>query len=199
MISRRGAIAALIFGASSSARSSGSNSKTQYFQLARQIGTKEFTDPVYGYSVRLPADWKPYPRTSSKGEPAVRLSLATPRKNTLLISVCRLPRSVRNHSEFEEIAKSYVDPVVAAYLKSFEITKILGDKKEDQSDRQSMRFWQGTSALHASIAPAMLISSHTVRYGSNLMVNVVYVSGDDSIDEIKAVDAVMSSLSFAGG
>ena len=97
----------------------------------------------------------------------------------MIISVYRLPQSVTNHSEFERIAQDYVDPLVAAYLKSFEITQILGEKKEDQSDRQHMRFWQGTSALHAPIAPAMILSSHTIRYGSNLMINIVYVSGND--------------------
>jgi len=105
---------------------------------------------------------------------------------------------VANHSEFERIAQSYVDPVVAAYLKSFEITKILGEQKEDQSDRQSMKFWQGTSALHASVSPAVVLSSHTIRYGSNLMVNIVYVSGNDSTAEVKSVDALMNSLSFGG-
>jgi hypothetical protein len=198
MITRRYAIAALILGASSSARLSRSNPAALQFQPAPQTGTKEFTDPVYGYSVRLPAAWKPYPRTSSEGEPPQRLSLSTPRKNTLIVSVYRLPRSVVNHSEFEQIAQSYVDPVVTAYLKSFEITRVLGEKKEDHSDRQNMRFWQGTSALHASIAPAKLLSLHTIRYGSDLMVNIVYVSGNDSIEEVRSVDAVMNSLSFTG-
>jgi len=69
MITRRYAIAALLFGASSSARLSRSNPAALQFQPAPQTGTKEFTDPVYGYSVRLPAAWKPYPRTSSGGEP----------------------------------------------------------------------------------------------------------------------------------
>jgi hypothetical protein len=59
-----------------------------------------------------------------------------------------------------------------------------------------MRLWQGTSALHASIAPAMLISLHAIRYGSDFMVNIVYVSGEDSKEEVVAVDAVMNSLSF---
>src|SRR5215472_3293223 len=157
MISRRHAIAALVFGFSCSAPFSLSNALAQPFQPAGKAGTKEFTDPVY-----------------------------------------RLPRSVANHSEFERIAQSYVDPVVAAYLKSFEITKILGEQKEDQSDRQSMKFWQGTSALHASVSPAVVLSSHTIRYGSNLMVNIVYVSGNDSTAEVKSVDALMNSLSFGG-
>ena len=198
MTYRRHAIAALVSGLFSGGILSSSKVLSQQFQRARQRDTKDFTDPVYGYSVRPPADWKPYPRTSSKGEPLLRLSLSTPRKNTLILSIERLPRSVVNHSEFEQIAQSYVDPVVTAYLKSFEITRILSEKKEDQSDRQSMRFWQGTSALHASLAPAVVLSSHAIRYGSNLMVNIVYVSGDDSTEEARSVDAVMSSLSFTG-
>jgi hypothetical protein len=198
MISRRHAIASLVIGFSCSITFSLSNALAQQFQAPGQTGTKEFRDPVYGYSLRLPSDWKPYPRSSSKGEPTLRLSLSTPRKNTLIVSVYRLPRSVSNNSEFERIAQNYVDPVVATYLKSFEITRILGEKKEDHSDQQSMRFWQGTSGLHASIAPAMVISSHAIRYGSNLMVNIVYVSGNDSIDEVRSVDTLMNSLSIAG-
>ena len=88
-------------------------------QRAGQAGTKEFTDSVYGYSLRLPSDWKPYPRRSSKGEPPLRLSLSTPSKNMLIVSVKRLPGPVANHSAFERIARTYVDPVVAAYLKAF--------------------------------------------------------------------------------
>ena len=196
MKSRPHFIAALVFGFCCSAPLSLSNALAQRSEPAGQIGTKEFTDPVYGYSLLLPAEWKPYPRGSSKGEPPVRLCLSTARKNTLIVSVSRLPRSVTNHSEFDRIAQSYVEPVVAAYLKSFAITKILAEEKEDQSDRKSMRFWQGTSGLHASVAPAILLSSHSIRYGSNLVVNIIYVSGNDSVEEVKSVDALMKSLSF---
>ncbi len=196
MLSRHYAITALVFVLCLGAQLSRSNPSPQNFQSVGQADTKGFTDPIYGYSLRLPAAWKPYPRTSSKAEAPVRLSLSTPEKNTLIVSVYRLPRSVNGHSEFERIARDYVQPIVDAYLKSFDITKILGEKKDDQSDRRSMRFWQGTSALHASIAPAVLISSHTIPYGSDLMVNIVYVSGNDSNEEVKALDAIMSSLSF---
>src|SRR4051812_35665706 len=58
-----------------------------------------------------------------------------------------------------------------------------------------MRFWQGTSGLHESMAPTAVLSSHTIRYGSNLMVNIVYVSGNDSTQEVRSADALMNSAS----
>ena len=130
--------------------------------------------------------------------------LDTPNKGILIVSVYRLPHAVTRSSDFELIGNKYVDSVVNAYLKAFDITIPLGDKKENKSDAQSMRFWQGTSALHASFAPAMVLSLHAIKYGSDFMVNVVYINGSslDSIregpikQEVRAVDALMDSLSF---
>jgi hypothetical protein len=64
------------------------------------------------------------------------------------------------------------------------------------SDHRSMRFWQGTSGLHAGVVPAMLISLDAIVYGSNCMVNVVYASGRDPLEEVRAVDTIMKSLAF---
>jgi hypothetical protein len=163
---------------------------------AQESTTRAFTDPRYGYSLQIPAAWKPSDRTL-KTEALQRLMLDTPNKNTLIVSVYRLPRAVTRSSDFELIGNKYVDSVVSAYLKSFDITMPLGgEKKENKSDVQSMRFWQGTSALHASFAPAMVLSLHAIKYGSDVMVNVVYISGHDSRQEVRAVDALMDSLSF---
>jgi hypothetical protein len=151
---------------------------------------REFTDPIYGYSIRYPTASKPYLRTTSKAEPPARLTLCTLNKSMLIVSVYRLPQSVTSHSEFELIGRDHVESVVDAYLKSFNLTN-LGDKKEGHSDLRSMRFWQGTSA-----GIGILISLHAIRYGSDFMVNIVYVSGDRSKEEVVAVDAVMNSLSF---
>jgi hypothetical protein len=158
--------------------------------------TRPFADARYGYSLRLPADWKPYERTFTM-ESIQRLILSTPNKNTLIVSVYHLPRVVTKSSEFEQIGNGHVDAVVNAYLKAFDITTTLGEQKENKSDAESMRFWQGTSALLASAAPALVLSLHAIKYGSDVMVNVVYVSGQVSEQEVKAVDALMDSLSFA--
>lgn len=156
--------------------------------------TRVFRDPVYGYSVSLPAGWKPYPRTASPGEPPNRLTLITPGKGILIVSVKRLPQPVTRHSEFEGIGQTHVNRVLDAYLKALNVTS-LGDQKDDKSDATSMRFWQGTSGLRAS-SPAMVLSLHAIPYGSAFMVNIVYVGSGNSKEEIRAVDALMSSLSF---
>jgi hypothetical protein len=158
--------------------------------------TKDFADPVYAYSIRLPVSWKPYSR-ASRGEPPQRLSLSTPNNNTFIVSVYRLPQTVTSLSEFETIGRDYVDPIVTAYRTSFDVTTFWGDKKENQSVPESMRFWQGTSGIDVYARPTMILSLHAIRYGSDLMVNVVYISGNDSTEEVAAVDAAMNSLSFA--
>jgi hypothetical protein len=163
---------------------------------APTTNTQEFTDPTYGYSIRIPASWKSY-RRDAPGEPQQRLSLVTPNRNVLIVSVYRLPRPVKGQVDFEYVGSSHVDAIVKTYRSSHGLTEVVGEKKDNQSDSRSLRFWQGTSAFHESMAPAMLISLHTVSFGSDVMVNIVYVSGNDSTEEVKAVDALMNSLSFA--
>jgi hypothetical protein len=158
--------------------------------------TKEFTDPAFAYSIRFRAAWQSHSRTSAE-EPLQRLSLSTPNSNIFIVSAYRLPQTVTSHSEFETIGRDYVDAIVNAYRKSFDLTSFMFDKKEDQSDRVSMRLWQGSSCIDVYSRPAMLLSLHAIRYGSDLMVNVVYVSGHDSLEEVRDVDAAMKSLSFA--
>jgi hypothetical protein len=157
----------------------------------------EFSDPSYGYSLSIPTAWRPYQRALASGPPA-RLSLCTPNNNTLLVSVQLLPRPVADEAEFESVGRDHVDALVKTYLNSFNIPIIFGSKKENHSDHRSMRFWQGTSGLYNGVAPAMLISLHAISYRSNCMVNVVYASGRDSLEEVRTVDAIMKSLTFKG-
>jgi hypothetical protein len=161
---------------------------------AQESTTLAFTDSRYGYSLRIPTVWKPSDRTV-KTEALQRLMLYTPNKNTLIVSVYRLPGAVTRSSDFELIGNTYVDSVVSAYLKAFDITMPVREKKVNKSDAQSMRFWQGTSALHV-VALAMVLSLHAIKYGSDVMVNIVYISGNNSRQEVRAVDALMDSLSF---
>src|SRR5437868_6825119 len=91
--------AALVFSSSLSAQVSPSEAAAPRIQRAQLTDTNEFTDPIYGYSLNLPTTWKPYPRTSSEAEPPKRLSLSTPNKNTVIVSVYRLPRAITRHSE----------------------------------------------------------------------------------------------------
>jgi len=153
-----------------------------------------FTDAQYGYSLRVPPTWKPYtaqhpPQTTG------RLSLATPTKSSLLVSVSRLPRRITRTSDLAVVGASYVDPVVKAYFKLFDLVS-LADQKDDWSDAGSMRLWQGTSATHSGLPGAVLLSLHAIRYGSDTMINIVYVSGANSADEARQVDAAMKSLTF---
>lgn len=165
-------------------------------QQLQTKGTKTFTDPVHGYSVQVPASWKPSLRRSMTGEPSKRISLLTPQKNILIVSVSRLTSPVRSRSQFEVVGRKYVDPVVRTYLKAFNMTA-LGDQKEDKSDDRTMRLWQGTSGIHTSGAPAMLISQHAIRYRTDVMVNIVYFAGGmGSREEVAAVDRIMNSLLF---
>ena len=164
------------------------------FRGVQSSDTQEYTDRIYKYSLRFPASWKPYSRETKWSEPPARLNLITPDKGTIVVSVYRLPRVVVASSQFERIAHDHVDSIVNSYLESFNIPMILGSQKRDYSDERSMRFWQGTSSVIG-----VLVSLHAVRYGSDVMVNVVYISGDkpNQGDEYRAVEAVMSSLSFA--
>ena len=192
MSSLRCAIAALALISSLSPSASLAEPHAPHFQRVQTTDTREFNDPIYGYSVRFPASWKPLSR-DSKSEPPSRLALYTPDKGILIISVHRLRRAVTVSAKFEQIGHDYVDPVVKVYLESLNITMILGSQKRDHSDDRSMRFWQGTSAVNA-----VLVSLHAIQYGSDFMVNIVYASGNkpNLKDEIRALDALMNSLSF---
>jgi hypothetical protein len=159
--------------------------------------TKKFTDTTYGYSVRLPIAWMAGAGTS-EAESSERLSMSTPNNNRFIISVYRLPQAVASQSEFEPIGQQHVDPVVSAYVDAFSIVTIMGEKKENKSDQVSMRFWQGTSGIDVYSRPAALLSLHAIRYGSDLMVNIVYLSYNTSLEEVREVDALMDSLSFGG-
>jgi hypothetical protein len=155
----------------------------------------KFSEPTYGYSLSIPTAWKPYQR-AIVSEPPASLAVRTPNDNTLVVSVKLLPRPVTAKAEFEAIGRDFVDAVVKTYQDSFNITRILGIKKDNLSDDRSMRFWHGTSGLKDGVAPAMLLSLHAILYKSNCMVNVVYASPGDSLEEVRAVDAIMKSLTF---
>lgn len=159
-------------------------------------GTEEFIDAPYGYSVRIPRGWGPAHRASTADQ-LQRLGVSTPTGNRLFISVRHLGRAITRHAEFERIAHDHVDPVIKQYLTFFKSAQVLGDQKEDKSNADAMKFWQGTSFLNVSMQPGMLLSLHAVRYGSNVMVNVVYVSFTQSQEEVRAVDVLMNSLSLA--
>lgn len=148
-----------------------------------------FTDPTYGYSVRVPRDWKPMPRSGDESAP--RLTLTSPSKAVLFISVNRLAKAVRGRSEFEAIGESVVDPLVAHMLKTFRATDGGVRKKKDISDAQSLRFWEGTSTLSL-----VMLSLHAVRIGTDSLVNIVYVSRGAPPGEGRIVDAVLASLRF---
>jgi len=158
-------------------------------------GDQEFTDAAYGYSVRIPGSWKRLAKTATE-DPMQRLGFVTAQKSTVIVSIHRLRQAVTRQSTFESIAEEQVDPVVSSYRQAYGLTTILGEDKQDRSDDQSMRFWQGTSALHQGVAPGVLISLHAIKYGSNTMVNIVYVNGGGAPDEIREIDSVMNSLSF---
>jgi hypothetical protein len=165
-------------------------------QASDTPATQAFTDSTYGYSIQVPTEWKRHQRTAP-AEPPARLVLSTPTNSLLIVSIQRLPQSVTGPSEFESVGQNHVDPVVNAYRTSFGLTRVLGEQKDNQSDSSSLRFWQGTSAIHESMAPGMLISLHAISFGSDFLVNIVYASGTQSADELRAVDAMMRSLAFA--
>jgi hypothetical protein len=108
-----------------------------------------------------------------------------------------LPKAVRGRSEFETIGANQVDGIVEHFLDSFGIAPVLAEQKEDRSDAASLRFWQGTSAMRASVGPTAVLSLHAVRFGSNVLVSIFYVTSDNSVPDVRAVDAVMASLDFA--
>jgi hypothetical protein len=158
--------------------------------------TEEFADPLYGYSVQIPAAWTP--QRAASPDAGQRLWVSTPNNSVLMISVERLPRAIAGPADFEPVGQDYVDPIVERCRQSFGLTRVLGEQKRNDSDSRSLRFWQGTSVLDESMASAMFISLHAVPFGSDLMVNIFYATGGESVDEVRAVDALMSSLALTG-
>ena len=165
-------------------------------QLPPASDTDTFTDPIYDYSVRVPRGWKPLTGKTRSDSPQ-RIALWSPNKNLLIIAVNRLPRPVRGRPEFEAIGQGPVDEIVKGYLGSFGVTAVLGEKKEDHSDDESLRFWQGTSGVRTDNVPVMVLSLHAVRIGSGVLVSIVFVSTTNSSSDVRAVDAVMRSLTLA--
>jgi len=152
-----------------------------------------FSDPTYAYSLRLPRDWEPVANLA-QGK-VIRLSVVTPARNRFIATIDSLDRRVTRASRFETIAETYVDPIVMRFLRVFKLMD--GPRKvDDHSKPDSMRFWQGTSAFGEETGPAMLLSLHAVRFGSNVMVNLVYMSTHSSKEEVQAVDRIMDSLTF---
>jgi hypothetical protein len=157
-------------------------------------GLVPFTDTQYGYSIRIPRGWKPH-TAPHPPQTVARLGLVTPLQSSLLVSVSRLPRTITHTTDLATVGETFVEPVVNAYFKIFDL-KSVADSKADWSNADSMRLWQGTSATHSGIPGAVLLSMHAIRYESNTMINVVYVSGANSSAEAKQVDNTMKSLAF---
>jgi hypothetical protein len=158
--------------------------------------TQEFTDAAYGYSVHVPKEWKRL-TSAAADDPAQRVAFVTPLKSSVIVSIHRLPQAVTQQSTFESIAEEQVDPIVSQYRQAYALTTIVGEDKQDRSDGSSMRFWQGTSALHEGVGPTALISLHAVKYGSPTMINILYVhSGEGAENEMRTLDSFMNTLSF---
>ena len=162
-----------------------------------QSGTDPFTDDANGYSIRYPATWKREPIESAPG-PGVRLFLSTPNHNHMLVSIYPLPTRVARYSSalFDKIGHDHVDTVLSGYRQFLKLNQILREQPGDHSDDQSMIFWQGTSAIDTGMHAWALVSEHVIRYGSNMMINVIYLGSKDVEQEGANVDRVMSSLSF---
>lgn len=155
--------------------------------------TQKFNDPAFGFAVSFPLAWQATAGGSSP-EKSLRLSLQTPDQGMVVLSVTPLPGHVKQGAKAEKLAAEVVDPVVKAYLGMFGIEMILGSKKLDRSTPDAFVFWQGTSAVGQ-----LMVSQHTIRRGSDFMVNIVYAHRESphSKDDLRAMDAVMSSLEFA--
>src|SRR3954466_13579986 len=138
-------------------------------------GLVPFTDTQYGYSIRVPRGWTPY-TGQHPPQTVARLALVTPLHSSVLVSVSRLPRPITRSTDVATVGDSFVDPLINAYFKVFGL-KSVADSKDDWSNADSMRLWQGTSATRSGIPGAVLLSMHAIRYGSTAMINVVYVSG----------------------
>jgi hypothetical protein len=159
--------------------------------------TQVFTDPSLGFTVKYPATWKPQPLETALG-PAVRLALASPRRGRLMVTIYPLPSRVQRYSgtTFERVAHDHVDTVVSIYKTLLKFKTILREQPEDHSTGDAMIFWQGTSALDASQKDWALVTQHVIPYGSDVMVNLIYVGSKDTSGDGAAMDAIMNSVAF---
>jgi hypothetical protein len=168
-----------------------------------QPATELFTDAANGYSIRYPATWKREPTASAPG-PGVALFLSTPHRNRMVVSLYPLTMPVTRYSSalYEKIGNDYVDTVVSIYRRLLRLATIKRVQAKDKSDDRSMIFWQGTSAFDDRLNDWALVSEHVIPYGSNVMINVIFI-GSEKISGINlaedfgaATDWVMDSLSF---
>ena len=159
--------------------------------------TQVFTDPSLGFTVNYPATWKPQPLETALG-PAVRLALTSPRRARLMVSLYPLPSRVQRYSgtTFERIGHDHVDEVTSIYKTLLKLKTTLREQPEDHSTDQAMVFWQGTSALDESMKDWMIVSQHVIRYGSDVMVNLIYVGSKATNGDGASMDAIMNSLAF---
>jgi hypothetical protein len=155
--------------------------------------SQAFSDPTFAYSMHLPRDWRPV--TNLAEGKVVRLSMVTPAGDRFIVTVDRLPERVTRASKFEEVGEQYVTPIVERFMRVFKLMD--GARKtDDRSKADSLRFWEGTSTFGPEVGPTMLLSLHAIRFDSDVMVNLVYVSTHNSTDDVQAVDRIMDSLSF---
>jgi hypothetical protein len=168
-----------------------------------QPATELFMDAANGYSIRYPATWKREPTASAPG-PGVALFLSTPYRNRMVVSIYPLTTRVTRYSSalYEKIGHDHVDTVVSIYRRLLTLTTIMRVQTENKSDDRSMIFWQGTSARDDRLNDWALVSEHVIPYGSNVMINVIFI-GSEKISGISlaedfgaATDWVMNSLSF---
>jgi hypothetical protein len=167
-----------------------------------QPATELFTDTDYGYSIRYPVTWKRESTAAAPG-PGVTLFLSTPYGSRMVVSIYPLPTHVTRYSSalFEKIGNDDVDTVVSIYRRLLRFDKILRVEVEDKSDDRSMIFWQGTSAFDDRLNDWALVSEHVIPYGSNVMINMIFissekVSGVNIVKDGADLDQVMKSLSF---
>lgn len=160
--------------------------------------TMLFTDEANGYSIRYPITWKREPIASAPG-PAVRLFLSTPGRNYMVVSLYPLPTRVMRYSSalFEKVGHDHVDTVVSIYRNLLKFKQSLREQPEDHSDDRSMIFWQGISALDDRQKPWALVSEHVIRYGSDMMINMIFIGSNDVTRDGADMDRVMNSLSFS--
>jgi hypothetical protein len=182
-------LAALVSGAATASAQSPRRSAEPLTQL--------FTDSSLGFTVTYPAPWKPQPLAKALG-PGVRLALTSPRGGRLLVSLYPLPSRVQRYSSqtFTRIGHDHVDTVLSGYRTLLKLKTILREQPEDHSTDQAMVFWQGTSALDGSMKDWAIVSQHVILYGSDVMLNLIYIGSTDTSDDATTMDAIMNSLRF---
>ena len=99
---------------------------------------------------------------------------------------------------FERIGHDHVDTVLSTYYQIVQLNQILRTQYEDQSDDRAMIFWHGTSGFDKQMNDWAIVSKHFVGYGSDFMINLIFIGSDSSdvSDDGAMMDAVMNSLSF---